>query len=267
MGVRVLDLVTWIASGLALVGVAIACWQLTRARARMRAAQQLAGRMAEQVTAAEAHATQAGTEAEEARSQARWAWEQVKLANAQLERARDEHQSSGLAEQWEWAYALTRSSTEMADAGGELVRIALDQQVAPRYRLAALRHYQQASGRWQETMAKALARTEPTLEVQHQVLTFAQVQSRLHGQVGVLLRAAETGSLSQSDPLADQARGAAQELEAARKRLRRTLSSTLAATSAEHAARSGKLTDSLTGLDETVVNGHRHEPATGQRSA
>lgn len=250
---RMVELVTWIASGLALVAMVVAGWQLVRARRRARTSSELLERVNTLTAATEAHAQRAEREAEQARSQARWAWEQVKLATSQLEHARSEHRAIARAEQWEWGYALTRCSRELVDASRELVRVALDQQVAPHYRLAALRYYQQSSGRWQDTMTKALARTDPTLEVQHQVLAFAQVQHRLHGQVGVLLRAAETGSLADSDPLARQARGAGEEMETARRQLQRTLSATLAGTSTEPTPRSGVLNgEQGTTQDETA---------------
>lgn len=261
---RIVDLVTWIASGLALVAVVAACWQLVRARTRARACRALLDRVSELASATESHAEQAEQQAEQARSQARWAWEQVKLATTQLEHARSEHQDSARAEQWEWAYAMTSCARDLADASRELVRIALDQEVAPHYRMSALRHYQQTSGRWQDTMAKALARTDPTLEVQHQVLTFTQVQHRLHGQIGVLLRAAETGSLQPSDPLAQQVRGAGQELETARRQLQRTLSVTLSSTSAATTQRSGTLNGNNGGAAHATTTVQRPAHATAQ---
>jgi hypothetical protein len=225
---RTVELATWIAAALAVVAVALAGWQLGRARRQTRDAEQRANRIRDLASTVESHAEQSAREAQNARSQARWAWEQVKLATSQLEQARAEHRASSEAEQWEWAYALTGNARELVDASQELIRVALDTHIAPHYRLAGERHYRQTAERWQETMTKALARSAPTLEVQHQVLTFAQVQHRLHGQVSVLLRATETGTLSDGDSLTKEVLETGQELENVRRNLQRTLSTTLA---------------------------------------
>lgn len=224
---RVVELATWVAAGSAIVGVVLAAWQLRKANHRVRLAEQHEGRVQVLLRNAEQQAARAEREAQQAGSQARWAWEQVKLAANQLERAQAEHLASSDAEQWEWSYALTTSAREAVDASTELIRIALDSHVAPNYRLAAERHYDQTATRWHETMTKALARTEPTLELQHQVLTFNRVQHRLHGHIGVLLRAAETGTLSASDRLSEQAVASGQELENVRRQLQRTVNDSL----------------------------------------
>jgi hypothetical protein len=225
---RIVELATWIAAGLAVIAAALAGWQLRRARRRAREAEQYANRIHKLASEVESHAEQTKLAAQNASSQARWAWEQVKLTASQLAQARAEHRASGAAEQWEWAYALTGNARELVDASQELIRVALDANIAPHYRMAAERHYRQTAERWQETMTKALARSTPTLEVQHQVLTFAQVQHRLHGQVGVLLRATETGTLSDGDSLTKEVLETGQELENVRRHLQRTLSTTLA---------------------------------------
>ena len=225
---RIVDLATWVAAGLAVIAVILAAWQLRKAFQRARTAEQNANRIHALATEAETQASRAEREAQHASSQARWAWEQVKLASSQLEQAQSEHQASSEAEHWEWSYALTTCAREVVDASTELLRVALDSQVAPQYRLATERHYTQTTTRWQETMTKAMARTEPTLELQQQVLTFTQIQHRLHGYLGVLLRAAETGTLSAGDGLTSQAISAGQELETARRQLQRTVSATLA---------------------------------------
>ncbi|HKN96096.1 MAG TPA: hypothetical protein VJX10_03180 [Pseudonocardiaceae bacterium] len=224
---RVVELATWVAAGLTITGVALAAWQLRKARQRMRLVERHEGRVRVLVKQAEKQAARAEHEALQASSQARWAWEQVKLASSQLEQAQAEHRASSEAEHWEWSYALTRSAREAVEASSELIRIALDSKVAPHYRLAAERHYDETTTRWQETMTKALSRTEPSLELQHQVLTFTRVQHRLHGYIGVLLRAAETGTVSANDRLSQQAVASGQELETVRRRLQRTVNDSL----------------------------------------
>lgn len=255
---RIVDVATWLAAGLAVVAVVLAAWQVGRAHRRLREADHYANRVHELASQVESHAVQAQREARNASSQARWAWEQVKLANKQLEQAQTEHRSSDEAEQWELCYALTVSARETVDAGNELVRATLDAQVAPHYRLAADRHYRQTAARWQETMTKALARTDPTLEVQHQVLTFTQVQHRLHGLIGVLLRAAETGTVSESDAVAKEALGAGQELENVRRNLQRTLSATLAR---PHMAGAGTTLNGQATSRVSELTQRREEPA------
>jgi hypothetical protein len=224
---RIVEVATWVAAGLAVITVVLAAWQLRKAHQRAQKAEQYANRIHVMATEAESQAARAEREAQHASSQARWAWEQVKLAANQLEQAQSEHRASAEAEHWEWSYALTTSAREAVDASNELIRIALDSHVAPHYRLAAERHYAQTSTRWYETMTKALARTEPTLELQQQVLTFTQVQHRLHGYLGVVLRAAETGTLAAGDLLTRQVLAAGQELENVRRQLQRTVSATL----------------------------------------
>lgn len=227
---QTVDVVTIVAAGLAIIAVSVAGWQLRRARRQAREATMRLNAAHKVVPAAETASERAQRAAEEARGQARWAWEQVKLASSQLEQAQTEHRATTVAEEWEWAYTVTRAAQELADAGRELIRMALDTQVAPHHRVAAERHYHQASQRWQETIIKALARTSPSLEVQHQVNTFAQMQYRLHGQVLKLLRAAETDTLAEDSPLSKQVIGAGQELETVRRQLQRTISSSLTGT-------------------------------------
>jgi hypothetical protein len=226
-GMRIVELATWVAAGLAVAGVALAAWQLRKAYQRARQAEQYAGRVQVLAEKTDQQAARAEREALQASSQARWAWEQVKLASRQLEQARSEHRASSEAEYWEWSYALTTSAREAVDASNELIRITIDSQAAPHYRTAAERHYEQTATRWHETMTKALARTEPTLELQQQILTFTRVQHRLHGHIGVLLRAAETGTLAEGDRLSKQAIASGQELESVRRHLQRTVNDSL----------------------------------------
>lgn len=221
------DVLTWVAAGLAVLAAALSGWQLWRARRRARQAVRRAGETGEHAVAAQRHAERAGAEAQQARGQARWAWEQVKLATRELEHARAEHRAAARVQQWEWAYALTTRARELVEASQELLRVALDTQVAPRYRLAAERGYRQAGARWQDTMIKALAQVAPTLQVQQHISTFAVVLHRLHGQLGVLLRAVETGTLSSDDPLPRQTVEASQELDNARRTLQRAISDSL----------------------------------------
>jgi hypothetical protein len=227
--VGTVQLVTLIAAGLAVITVGVAGWQLWRSYRRTAEATRQADRVRELAEAVEDLAKQTEKASQDARSHAKWAWEQVKLAAGQLEQAQAEHRATSQTEEWEWAYALTLVARELVESSQELIRVAVDGQVTPNYRLAAERHYQQSAQRWQETMTKALSRTKPTLQVQHHVATFAQVQHRLHGQVGVLLRAAETGTLSSGDALTQQILGVGQELETVRRHLQRTISSDLAA--------------------------------------
>ncbi|MGH3627839.1 MAG: hypothetical protein ACRDRL_10430 [Sciscionella sp.] len=222
------ELVTSVAAGVAVIAAVLAVWQLWRAQRRAGEVAQRIEQARDVALAVERHAEQAARDAQDARSQARWAWEQVKLASEQLEHARSENRDGALAEQWEWGYALISSSRDVVDNSRELIRIALDKQVTPHYRLAAERQYWHAGQRWQDTMVKALARTTPALELQQQVQTFAQIERRLHGQLGVLLRGAETGTLSDGDMLSGQVVGVGHELEHARRQLQRTLSASLA---------------------------------------
>ncbi|WP_460957822.1 hypothetical protein [Parasphingorhabdus pacifica] len=222
------EVVTLVAAGVAVIAVAFAAWQLRVARRQARQAVRQAGRADELATVIESHAKQAAGSAQSAHTQAQWAWEQVKLASGQLEEAKQEHQASARAEQWEWAYALTMTARELIDSNQELIRTALDAQVAPHYRRGADRHYRQSCQRWQDTMVKALSRTSPTLEVQHQVIAFAHVHQRLHGFIDVLLRAVETDTLVSDDAVTRQVLGLRQELASAHRQLQRTVSTSLA---------------------------------------
>ncbi|WP_192909492.1 hypothetical protein [Gandjariella thermophila] len=224
---QTVEVATWIAAGVAIIAVGVAAWQLWLAHRRARQAEQLASRVRELTRATESHAEQAAGAAQGAHSHSRWAWEQVKLAANQLAEARQERRASTQREQWEWAYAMTTTARELVDCSQELIRVALDAQVAPHYRLAAERHYGQVCQWWQETVIKALARTSPTLELQHQVITFTGVHHRLHGHIGVLLRAAETNTVSDTDPLAKQAQQTGQELAGAHRHLQRAVSDSL----------------------------------------
>ncbi|MFD0922783.1 hypothetical protein [Saccharopolyspora rosea] len=222
------EVLTWIAAGVAVLAVVLAGWQLRRVGRQARHVAQQADRADEKATAAGAHAEAAAAAAERAQNEAHRAWEQVKLASEQLQQAQEEHRASDQAEQWEWAYALTSHGRELVEASQELVRTALDTRVAPHYRLAADRYYRQSCQRWQDTMVKALSRTSPTLELQHRISVFAQVQQRLHGHIDVLLRAAETGTLPGNDAVVQHAHARRQELANAYRQLQRTVSGDLA---------------------------------------
>lgn len=222
------ELITWIAAGLAIIAVGLALWQLWEARRESRQAIQRTEEIRRLAAAAQGHAEKAAAAGQAAHAEAQRAWEQVKLARGQLEEARQEHQASQRSEQWEWAYAVTMTAGELVDASQELIRIALDPQVAPHYRMSADRHYRQVSQRWQDTMVKALARTEPDLQMQQQVITFAHVHQRLYGHIGVVLRATETDTLTSDDALTKQALGLRQELNNAYRNLQRSLSASLA---------------------------------------
>ncbi|MER5394080.1 hypothetical protein, partial [Saccharopolyspora sp. NPDC002686] len=219
--------VTWVAAGLAIVAVGVAGWQLVLARREAREAGKQAEAMRRLVTAAEGQAEKATKAAQNARAQSERAWEQVKLAQSQLEEAREERRTSTQTEQWEWAYAITTSARELVDSSQELIRTAMDGQVAPHYRVAADRHYRQTAQRWQETMVKAVARTSPPLETQQQIVRFVDVHQRLHGHLGVLLRAVETDTLSQGDALSRQVLGLRQEFNSVHRHLQRTISANL----------------------------------------
>lgn len=231
LAVRMAELTTWIAIAAAVVAVMAAVltgWQLWVAHRHSRYSAEQARRAEEQASAAKHEAEQAVSSATRAHDQARWAWEQVKLASTQLDEARWEHRASAQVEQWEWAYALTMTARDLVDSSHELVRVTLDAQVAPHYRRATDRQYRQNAERWQDTMVKASARISPSLEVQHQVVTFAQVHQRLHGRIDVLLRAAETDTLTTDDPMPRQVLGLRQELANVHRQLQRTISATLA---------------------------------------
>ncbi|GAA1225527.1 hypothetical protein GCM10009676_04220 [Prauserella halophila] len=221
----------WVAVGLAavaIVAVSLAGWQLVVARRQAQQMRRLAVRVRDLSTETQNHAGQATEADESARDQARWAWEQVKLANTQLEQAQQENRDSARAEQWEWAYALTTAARELVDTSSELIRVGLDTQVAPHYRQSANRHYRQSCQRWQDTMIKALARTSPSLELQHQLIAFGYVHQRLHGHIDVLLRAAETGTLSDKDPVTQGVHALRHELATVHRQFQRTISASLA---------------------------------------
>ncbi|QUH02218.1 hypothetical protein HUO13_16710 [Saccharopolyspora erythraea] len=224
---RIEEVATWVAAGLALIAVGLAWWQFWLARQESRQAKQRTEAMRRLAAAAERDAAKAAEAARKAHEQAERAWEQVKLSRSQLEEARQEHRASTQTEQWEWAYAVTKAAREIVDTSQELIRIALDPQVAPHYRTAADRHYRHAAHRWQDTMIKAVARTSPPLEMQQQVVTFADVQQRLHGTLGVLLRAVETNTLADGDALTKQVHGLRHELNNANRHLQRIVSANL----------------------------------------
>ncbi|GAA1209034.1 hypothetical protein [Prauserella alba] len=228
---RTAEVALWVAVGLAavaIIAVSLAGWQLVVARRQAQQIRRLAAGVRDLSTQTQSHAGQAAEADESARDQARWAWEQVKLANTQLEQAQQENQASAQAEQWEWAYALTMAARELVDTSTELVRIGLDTQVAPHYRQSANRHYRQSCQRWQDTMIKALSRTSPSLEVQHQLIAFGYVHQRLHGHIDVLLRATETGTLSDKDPVAQSVHALRHELANVHRQFQRTISASLA---------------------------------------
>ncbi|MCR3718366.1 MULTISPECIES: hypothetical protein [Prauserella salsuginis group] len=229
---RTAEVALWVAVGLAavaVVAVSLAGWQLVVARRQAQQMRRLAVKVRDLSSETQNHAGQAAEADESARDQARWAWEQVKLANTQLEQAQQENQASAQAEQWEWAYALTMAARELVDASTELIRIGLDTQVAPHYRQSANRHYRQSCQRWQDTMIKALSRTSPSLEVQHQLIAFGYVHQRLHGHIDVLLRATETGTLSDKDPVTQSVHALRHELANVHRQFQRTISASLAA--------------------------------------
>ncbi|WP_233576359.1 hypothetical protein [Saccharopolyspora rhizosphaerae] len=222
-------LAAWIPAVLALVAAGVAGWLLWSARKAAEETAQRAEAVRRLASAVEANAEQTGQAASTATEQAERAWEQVKLTRSQLDDARQERHASTQAEQWEWAYALTTAARELVNSCHELIRVSLDTQVAPHYRQAADRHYRQAGQRWQDTMIKAIARTQPPLEMQQQVTTFAEVHQRLHGHIGVLLRAVETNTLGEGDTLTKQIHGMRHELNNAHRNLQRIVSSNLSA--------------------------------------
>ena len=173
-----------------------------------------------------------------------------------MEESQQERQASVQAEQWEWAYALTRTARELVDTSHELVRTARDTRVAPHYRLAADRHYRQTCPRWQDTATKALARTSPSLELQHQLVVFGHVHQRLHGHIDVLLRAAETDTLSENDTVSQQVLALSQELANAHRQLQRAVSTSLSAPDGSPPA-------SQTGTQQVATQ----QPATQQVAA
>ncbi|MEB3368616.1 hypothetical protein [Saccharopolyspora mangrovi] len=220
-------LATWIPAVLAIIAAGVAGWLLWSVRKTAEETTQRAEAVRRLAAAVEANADKTGRAATTATEQAEHAWEQVKLSRRQLDDARQERQASTQAEQWEWAYALTTAARELVSSCHELIRVSLDSQVAPHYRTAADRHYRQAGQRWQDTMIKAIARTQPPLEMQQQVATFAEVHQRLHGHIGVLLRAVETNTLGEGDTLTKQVHGMRHELNNAHRNLQRIVSSNL----------------------------------------
>lgn len=221
--------VTWIPAVLALVAAGVSGWLLWSARKTAEETTRRSETVRRMTAAAEANAEKTHHAATTATEQAERAWEQVKLSRSQLDEAREERHASTQAEQWEWAYALTTAARELVNSCHELIRMSLDTQVAPHYRTAADRHYRQAGQRWQDTMIKAIARTQPPLEMQQQVTTFAEVHQRLHGQLGVLLRAVETNTLTEGDTLTKQVHGMRHELNNAHRNLQRIVSTSLSA--------------------------------------
>ncbi|TWF93954.1 hypothetical protein FHU35_14236 [Saccharopolyspora dendranthemae] len=220
---------TWIPAVLALVAAGVSGWLLWSARKTAEETTRRSETVRRMTAAVEANAEKANHAATTATEQAERAWEQVKLSRSQLDEAREERHASTQAEQWEWAYALTTAARELVNSCHELIRMSLDTQVAPHYRTAADRHYRQAGQRWQDTMIKAIARTQPPLEMQQQVATFAEVHQRLHGQLGVLLRAVETNTLTEGDTLTKQVHGMRHELNNAHRNLQRIVSTSLSA--------------------------------------
>lgn len=247
--------VTWIPAVLALVAAGVSGWLLWSARKTAEETTRRSETVRRLTAAVEANTEKTGRAATTATEQAERAWEQVKLSRSQLDEAREERHASTQAEQWEWAYALTTAARELVNSCHELIRMSLDSQVAPHYRTAADRHYRQAGQRWQDTMIKAISRTQPPLEMQQQVATFAEVHQRLHGQLGVLLRAVETNTLAEGDTLTKQIHGMRHELNNAHRNLQRIVSSNLSSTSAQ-----GAQTNSTeqTQLNQAVTSGPSH---------
>lgn len=247
--------VTWIPAVLALVAAGVSGWLLWSARKTAEEATRRSETVRRLAAAVEANTEKTGRAATTSTEQAERAWEQVKLSRSQLDEAREERHASTQAEQWEWAYALTTAARELVNSCHELIRISLDSQVAPHYRTAADRHYRQAGQRWQDTMIKAISRTQPPLEMQQQVATFAEVHQRLHGQLGVLLRAVETNTLAEGDTLTKQIHGMRHELNNAHRNLQRIVSSNLSSASAQ-----GAQTNSTqqTQLNQSATPGPSH---------
>ncbi|WP_461156461.1 hypothetical protein [Saccharopolyspora tripterygii] len=231
--------VTWIPAVLALVAAGVSGWLLWSARKTAEETTRRSETVRRMTAAVEANAEKTDHAATTATEQAERAWEQVKLSRSQLDEAREERHASTQAEQWEWAYALTTAARELVNSCHELIRMSLDSQVAPHYRTAADRHYRQAGQRWQDTMIKAIARTQPPLEMQQQVATFAEVHQRLHGQLGVLLRAVETNTLTEGDTLTKQVHGMRHELNNAHRNLQRIVSTSLSAPAPQGAQTNG----------------------------
>ncbi|TWH19108.1 hypothetical protein [Prauserella rugosa] len=260
---RTAEVAIWVAVGLAavaLVAVSLAAWQLVVARRQAQQMRRLAATVRDLSAATQNHAGQAAESDESARDQARWAWEQVKLASTQLEQAQQENRASAQAEQWEWAYALTMAARELVDTSTELVRVALDTQVAPHYRQSAYRHYRQSCQRWQDTMIKALSRTSPSLEVQHQLIAFGYVHQRLHGHIDVLMRSTETGTLSDQDPVTQSVHALRHELANVHRQFQRTVSNSLA-TSGETELHEAAVPDAET---RSIHAAPAPEPAAGE---
>ncbi|WP_246536318.1 hypothetical protein [Saccharopolyspora endophytica] len=249
--------VTWIPAVLALVAAGVSGWLLWSARKTAEETTRRSETVRRLTAAVEANTEKTGRAATTATEQAERAWEQVKLSRSQLDEAREERHASTQAEQWEWAYALTTAARELVNSCHELIRMSLDSQVAPHYRTAADRHYRQAGQRWQDTMIKAISRTQPPLEMQQQVATFAEVHQRLHGQLGVLLRAVETNTLAEGDTLTKQIHGMRHELNNAHRNLQRIVSSNLSSTSTQD---QGSQTSSTqqTQLNQAVTPGPSH---------
>ncbi|MEV4732276.1 hypothetical protein [Saccharopolyspora sp. NPDC049426] len=250
--------VTWIPAVLALVAAGVCGWLLWSARKTAAEAIRRTEAVHRLAAAVEANAEKTGRAATTAAEQAERAWEQVKLSRSQLDEAREERHVSTQAEQWEWAYALTTAARELVNSSHELIRMSLDTQVAPHYRTAADRHYRQAGQRWQDTMIKAISRTQPPLEMQQQVATFAEVHQRLHGQLGVLLRAVETNTLTEGDTLTKQIHGMRHELNNAHRNLQRIVSSNLSSTSAQAAQAAQANSAQQTQLNQAVTPGPSH---------
>ncbi|WP_235875085.1 hypothetical protein [Saccharopolyspora aridisoli] len=246
---------TWIPAVLALAAAGFSGWLLWSARKTAEETARRCETVNRLAAAVEANTERTAHAATTATEQAERAWEQVKLSRSQLDEAREERHSSTQAEQWEWAYALTTAARELVNSCHELIRTSLDSQVAPHYRTAADRHYRQAGQRWQDTMIKAISRTQPPLEMQQQVATFAEVHQRLHGQLGVLLRAVETNTLAEGDTLTKQIHGMRHELNNAHRNLQRIVSSNLSNPSPQ-----GTQTNSAqqTQHDQAVATGPSH---------
>lgn len=194
-----LDVVTWAATGLAVIATAVSGWLTWSTRRQARRAAAHAASSGHRARIAEERAQQAEQAVQAAEGHASRAWEQVTLARTQLQEARGERNQQFRADQWEKAHALTTAARHLVDSTGELINLAANAQPAAEYRVSGNPKYQQAAAKWQEVLVHSVAGLPEDVEVHQSLIVFSDVHLRLHGQLGLLLRDAGNNALNPAD--------------------------------------------------------------------
>jgi hypothetical protein len=194
-----LDVVTWAATGLAVIATAVSGWLTWSTRRQTRSAAAYAATSGNRAKIAEDRAEQAERAVHAADAHATRAWEQVTLARTQLQEARGERNQQFRADQWEKAHAMTMAARHLVDSTGELINLAANGQTAAEYRVSGNPKYQQAAAKWQEVLVHSVAGLPEDVEVHQLLIAFSNVHLRLHGQLGLLLRDAGNHALNPAD--------------------------------------------------------------------